>query len=414
MKSPRELPDRAAEIYREHGPELLARKALGFPRSVALHRGLTFVTRDELRRHAAEQGLRWQEYPERACTIPRDGVPRELGRFAGEYRPKPRYLCELPDCRLIGPGAVGLLDGRRIVLDTAGSHREYFFADYEDFLGTKTRELLFRHFSGAGAVPTIDRSPLLSLVPFYDNYYYPWLVEYLPKLRTLERYEAETGRESAVLIERDAPSFVHETLALLGYGDRYVEWDGSERRVEELLVTNHRLATSWAGPRYGFDLSIEDCLWVREAIRSAVDPDSDPNDGSTGGKRLYVSRQAVDRGRRVVNYGEIEPGLESYGFESHVFESLSFPEQVRLVSDAEVIVAPHGAGLANVLFAENPQIVELFPETHVRPSYYLLSQILGFEYEPMLVEASEHDPHDDLRVDPDELSVRLKELTSDE
>ena len=405
MNAPRELPGRAAEIYREHGPRVLAMKALGFPKSIALHRGLEFTTRADLERLATERGYRWLETPESTCRIPSEGVPRELGQFAGEYRPEPRYLCELPDCRLLGGGAVGLLDGA-ILLDTAGSHYEHFFTAHRDYLGTETAlELVLRNVvSRSPSVPERPLPPVLPLVPFYDNYYYPWLVEYLPKLRLLEGYEAETGREPIVLVPEDPPSFVPETLGLLGYDGRYAEWDGTESRVDTLLVTDHRLATSWAGPRYGFSLSVEDCLWVREAVRSAVGL----SPGRSGdGKRIYVSRQATDRGRRVANFDEVEPVLDSFGFESHVFESLPFAEQVRLVSDVEVLLSPHGAGLANMLFAEDPTIVELFAETLVRPSYYLLSGMLGFEYEPIVVEPEAHDPHDDLVVDPDDLSDRL-------
>ncbi|WP_331234312.1 glycosyltransferase family 61 protein [Natronorarus salvus] len=410
MNAPRELPGRAAEIYREHGPRVLALKALGFPKSIALHRGLEFVTRAGLDRRAAERSYRWFEAQETPCRISPVDVPRELGQFAGEYHPEPRFLCEVPDCRLVGDSAVGLLDDR-ILLDTAGSHYEHFFTAHKDFLGTKTAlELVLRNVaSRSPSVPERSLPPVLPLVPFYDNYYYPWLVEYLPKLRLIERYEAETGREPVVIVEEDPPSFVRATLALLGYDGRYVEWDGAECTVDPLLVTDHRLATSWAGPRYGFSLSAEDCLWVRDAIRSAVDLPS----ASSGGKRLYVSRRATDRGRRVANYDEIEPVLDSYGFESYVLESLPFAEQVRLVSDAEVILSPHGAGLANGLFAEDPTVVELFAETLVRPSYYLLSGMLGFEYEPMVVEPVAHDPHDDLLVDPDELSDRLDAVVDD-
>jgi hypothetical protein len=411
MNAPRELPGRAAEIYREHGPEVLALKALGFPKSVALHQGLEFTTRADLERLATERGYRWLEASESTCRIPSGGVPRDLGRFGGEYRPDPRFLCELPDCRLVGGGAVGLLDGR-ILLDTAGSHYEHFFTAHKDYLGTTTAlELVLRTIaSRSPSVPERSLPPVVPLVPFYDNYYYPWLVEYLPKLRLLERYEAETGREPIVLVPEDPPSFVLETLELLGYDGRYAEWDGAECRVDRLLVTDHRLATSWAGPRYGFSLSVEDCRWIREAVRSSVT--LSPGQAS-GGKRLYVSRQATDRGRRVANYDEIEPVLDSYGFESYVFESLSFAEQVRLVSDAEVLLSPHGAGLANMLFAEDPTVVELFAETLVRPSYYLLSGMLGFEYEPMVVEAVAHDPHDDLLVDPERLSDRLDEVVDE-
>jgi len=34
-------------------------------------------------------------------------------------------------------------------------------------------------------------------------------------------------------------------------------------------------------------------------------------------------------------------------------------DQVRLFSQAEIVVAPHGAGLTNILFAENLIVIEL-------------------------------------------------------
>jgi len=38
---------------------------------------------------------------------------------------------------------------------------------------------------------------------------------------------------------------------------------------------------------------------------------------------------------------------------------MSFSDQVRLFSQAEIVVAPHGAGLTNILFAENLIVIEL-------------------------------------------------------
>ncbi|WP_255169130.1 glycosyltransferase family 61 protein [Natrononativus amylolyticus] len=409
MNAPRELPARAAEIYREHGPRVLASKVVGFPKSVAFHRGLELVPREELRRHAAARDGLWIEGAESSRRISSTDVPPQLEEFSGTYDPAPRFLCSLSNCSLAGESAVGLLADGRILLDTAGSDPDHFFAEHRPLLGTKTAwTLALGTLASRPPSPRRRiRSPVLPLVPFYDNYYYPWLVEYLPKLRLLERYEAETGREPAVLIEEGAPSFVHETLALLGYGDRCLEWDGAGCRVDELLVTDHRLATSWAGPRYGFDLSYEDCRWVREALRAAVD--AAPG-ACADGRRIYVSRRETERGRRIANHEEVESVLADYGFEPVVFESLSVADQIRLASSAEVLLSPHGAGFANMLFADDPLIVELFPETLVRPSYYLLSGLLGFEYEPMVVEASAHDPHDDLLVDPDRLAARLDGL----
>lgn len=410
---------RAHDVYQEGGAIALARRTMRSLRTrtarnvetALLHRRLKFVTRSELKQCAADRGRFWGGEPESPCRISSpasSGLLREFERFAGEYRPEPRFLCELQGCQLVGPSAMGLLDGDGIVLETVGSDRGYFYDNVDDHLAGNKAAMLLRRLSPLSpSVPTYDRSYVFPLVPFYHNYYYPWLVEYLPKLRALARYEAETGRRPVVLIDSDAPSFVTETLSLLGYGDRYERWDGSAYEIDNLLITNHRLNTAWAGRHYGFHPSPDDFAWVREGIRSGV---GGHGTGVESGKKLYVSRQETDRGRRVRNYDEIEGVLRERGFEPYVFESFSVSEQVRMISNADVVLAPHGAGLANMLFADDPLIVELFPATHLQPSYYLLSQALGFDYESIVVEASENEPDDDLLVDPTELRRRLDAL----
>lgn len=409
---------RAADIYRQRGAVGLTRRATGSlltraarrVESMLLREGLTFLTRQELKRYAADRGRIWEGEPEPACRISASAttvVPREFERFSRVYHPGSRFLCELQDCHLAGPSAMGLLHGEEIILETVGSHRNYFYNNVDDHLEGLKPKLLLRGLSPiSSSAPIYDRPYVLPLVPFYHNYYYPWLVEYLPKLRALAHYETETGRQPTILIDSKAPSFVTETLSLLGYEDRYEEWDHTEYEVENLLITNHRLNTSWAGRRYGFHPSFDDLMWVRKNVRSAV-VDYDGVDSSS---KLYISRQETDRGRRVANYDEIEDLLRSRGFESYVFESFSVSEQVRMISNADVILAPHGAGLANMLFADDPSIIELFPETHLQPSYYLLSQVLGFDYESIVSRASENAPDDDLLVDPDELRRRLDAL----
>lgn len=44
---------------------------------------------------------------------------------------------------------------------------------------------------------------------------------------------------------------------------------------------------------------------------------------------------------------------EQYGFESVLLEELSFKESLRVFREAEVIVGPHGAGWANLLFCNS-------------------------------------------------------------
>ncbi len=78
------------------------------------------------------------------------------------------------------------------------------------------------------------------------------------------------------------------------------------------------------------------------------------------GRRIYLSR-AKARFRRVVNESELISALQPYGFEVVVAEDLSFRDQVELFSGSELIVAPHGAGLANLSFARAAKLlVEIF------------------------------------------------------
>ena len=52
-----------------------------------------------------------------------------------------------------------------------------------------------------------------------------------------------------------------------------------------------------------------------------------------------------------MNEDMLIPVLEGHGFEIIETEDMSVAEQVRLFSEAESIVAPHGAGQTNMLFA---------------------------------------------------------------
>ncbi len=65
--------------------------------------------------------------------------------------------------------------------------------------------------------------------------------------------------------------------------------------------------------------------------------------------RVVISR-ADTLGRRVVNEDALMATLGPLGFRRVVLSELDHADQVSLFRNAEVIVAPHGAGLANLIF----------------------------------------------------------------
>lgn len=61
-------------------------------------------------------------------------------------------------------------------------------------------------------------------------------------------------------------------------------------------------------------------------------------------------------------------------------EDLSLIEQIVLFHNAEIIVAPHGAGLVNLLFARpGTKVIELF-QAHEDDTYWYLSQVIGLDH----------------------------------
>jgi hypothetical protein len=61
-------------------------------------------------------------------------------------------------------------------------------------------------------------------------------------------------------------------------------------------------------------------------------------------------------------------------------ENLSFSDKVRLFSQAEIVVAPHGAGLVNTILApQNLIVIDIFG-SYGTPCFLALSKALGFHY----------------------------------
>jgi hypothetical protein len=83
----------------------------------------------------------------------------------------------------------------------------------------------------------------------------------------------------------------------------------------------------------------------------------------------------------VTNYAEVMSVLEAYGFESVVLEDMSLRAQIATVYDAKAILGPHGAGFVKMLFANDPFVAEFLPESRLRPEFYLLAGLLGFDYD---------------------------------
>ena len=141
-------------------------------------------------------------------------------------------------------------------------------------------------------------------------------------------------------------------------------------------------------------------VWCRE--RLSLSPD-------IPGRKLFLSRELA-KNRRLVNEADVLAALPA-GFERVATESMGVREQAVLFSKAAVIVAPHGAGLTNLLFARpGALVVELVPAEDPPVTYEHFATLLGHRYRRVPCEsvgggshAMVRDKHADVRAVADAL-----------
>jgi capsular polysaccharide biosynthesis protein len=113
-----------------------------------------------------------------------------------------------------------------------------------------------------------------------------------------------------------------------------------------------------------------------------------PFSGKQNQHRLYLSR-ARAAVRRIANENEISEVLRHRNFEIVEAENLSWREQANLFAGASVIVAPHGAALANIVFCKpGTRVVEISTRAGYGDCYWQLAAVAGLSYEAMKAQRS--------------------------
>jgi capsular polysaccharide biosynthesis protein len=106
-----------------------------------------------------------------------------------------------------------------------------------------------------------------------------------------------------------------------------------------------------------------------------------------------------------VNESEVTDLLGERGFETVVCSRLGLADQLRAFAEAEVVLGPHGAGLANLCASTTATVIELHREDMTtRPCYFAQANAQGLEYWYMRCEPA---GRADLHVDPLELERTL-------
>lgn len=199
-----------------------------------------------------------------------------------------------------------------------------------------------------------------------DSNYYHFLHDALPRTAVLE--QAGVAPVDRWYVPRTT-RFQRELLDLWGIPeDRVVDSDRVRHvRAETLVVPGLPSMVERNPP------------WVAQLLRERLRP---PGLDRVPGRHLYLTRGTARANRIATNEAEVLALLRPLGFEAVDPGELSVRDQVRTFAEADVIVALHGAALANLVFCSpGSAVVELFPAGSLVADYWkMASGVPGLEY----------------------------------
>lgn len=293
-----------------------------------------------------------------------DPLPEKIQRKVGAHRIEQPFVAEIRDIELIGPDAVAITDDGDYVLEESLGSIGLLVRSLTE---TTAAGLLPRRKRG-GSDPDIEKA--VSLVGPWCRGYYHWFSDYMLRLEGVEHYVEQTGTKPTLILPAEPPQWMFSSLELAGFGEyEHVSWQGGRRTVGSLVVPSLRRETDLTSPPEGYTFSPRAYRWLGDRIRSSVN-------ASEPGAKIFVSRAGAEE-RHVVNEEGVMGSLSGRGFEAYRLEKMSFPNQVRLFAGADTIVGPTGAGLINMIYAEETDVVTLFGSL-VNACYPVLADTLGF------------------------------------
>ncbi|MBN2084365.1 MAG: glycosyltransferase family 61 protein [Anaerolineales bacterium] len=250
---------------------------------------------------------------------------------------------------------------------------------------------------GLGRLENRDGRWVTLIVPASGINVGHWLMDGILRLSVLEA--AGLAGDAKIIVPDTRPKYTQPVEAL-GYGpDRYGGLREGHWEVEQLLVPSYLSAPGFIRPWGG--------RWLRERLGVEEKP--------PGSRRLWISRNRA-RYRRLQNEEEILALLSREGFEKVELEGLTFLEQVDILSQANAVAGPHGAGMTNLLFAPHgARVLELFPPEFVNPVFYSMANSQDQEYYYLTGYSLREDRNpegakdlDHFRVDPGKIVQSLK------
>ena len=322
------------------------------------------------------------------------GTPADhwVFEWRSRYDVPARFTLDLDEGTVVGSYAAVVTTGGLLDYETSGYFGISGWREHPIYLHPRLPEP--EVFAGELAV--------LAAAGSGANYFH-FVTDVLPRWGVLQ--ECLPGYRPDAAYLNTGSRYQRELLAMLGLDDLKViePTPRTAIRARRLLVPSlpnpDLMAPSWT------------MNWLKSAL-PAQHTDGLP-------RRLYLTRGNARNTRRLTDEDQHWTALEKHGFTRFDPGEHSVREQIDHFAAAEAIVAPHGAALTNLAFA-NPglRLLELFAPDYVNPCYWTMAtQIPDVRYRYLVGAGRTPKPHremtgvlTDIEIPVPDLEAALEDL----
>lgn len=217
--------------------------------------------------------------------------------------------------------------------------------------------------------PFMTRETHHAVVPLGTHWctnHFHWFMDVLPRVGILSECGILPDPALRYAIPASVSATHREALRYLGIPEEQLLRMGPSERlqVEHLILPSlperRGNPPAWA------------CRFLRERLLPFA------SHIPRGPQRIYVERLGK---RRVLNQSAVDAVLSAHGLTKVHPEDYTLMQQIALFRDADLIVGPHGAGMATTVFASpGAQVVEIFSPNYVNVCNAAIASRLNLQY----------------------------------
>lgn len=258
----------------------------------------------------------------------------------------------------------------------------FFFKEVLTNRNLKNYRYLFKVFRNFICRPTKKlKGTYLLVIDDWSNGYFHWVTDVLQRILISTEY-CEPNIKLLLPEYFRNNKYMVDSLSLFGFDIYYYPFKNNYK-IEKLIIPGHVGASGF----FHFD-------FVKKLSKYILSKVLLDGAHSKVTEKVYISRRLASK-RKIINEEEIWQYLESIGYKIAIMENIPFIDQVKLMSNAKILVSLHGSGLTNALFMPlGAKVLEIrHPLDQLNNCFYLLSTALGLNYSYFLAESDFEDPH---------------------